>query len=257
MQIRCSSHKFSLKVLTLLGAALAVQFGKAPVASASNADDLLRTVDGIRAPGNDFSFDVKLTYYPRNKRSVEQEFRVAVRDAVKSLVKFVAPSENRGRVLLMVKQNMWIYMPNVNQPVRISPQQRLLGQVANGDVARVVYHYDYSAQSMNPEKLNGDDCNKLELTAKTDDATYGKIVLWVDADNSRPRKAQFYASTGKLLKTAYYQGYEQVMGKQRPMTTVIEDELHDGEKTIMQWSNFRSETLPDSQFRKDSLKYLH
>jgi outer membrane lipoprotein-sorting protein len=230
-------------------------FGNTKPACA-DADDLLREVDSIRAPGNNFTFDVKLTYYPNGKRPIVQDYDVAVKDGTKSLVKFMSPAENRGRVLLMVGQNLWIYMPKVNQPVRISAQQRLLGQVANGDVARVVYHYDYTAQALSADNFNGERCKRLELNAKTNDATYGKIVLWIDEDNSRPRKAQFYALSGKMLKTAYYQDYENVLGKMRPMRVVIEDALRDGEKTIMDWSNMKIANLPDSQFRKDNMKYV-
>lgn len=224
-------------------------------AAGATAEQILREADAVRAPGNNFSFDARLTYKSSGKQVV-QDYHIAVKDGVKSLVKFVAPAENRGRVLLMVGQNLWIYMPTVNQPIRISPQQRLLGQVANGDVARVAYHFDYAARSENAEKLDGEACVRLELSAKTDQATYGKIVLWVSAEDSEPRKAQFHAVSGKLLKTAYYRGYREVLGKRRPMTTVIEDELRPGESTVMEMSRFKVESLPESSFRKDGLKYV-
>ena len=158
---------------------LFICFGSVRAFSAeASAQEILKNIDAIRAPGPAFAFDLSVVSTPNGKSSTTQKFSVSVKDFTKSLVRFTDPPENRGRVLLMVGQNLWIQIPSTNQPVRISPQQRLLGQVSNGDVARVIYSYDHTPTLKGSETFDGAECHILELTAKTPEATYGKILLW-------------------------------------------------------------------------------
>ena len=217
----------------------------------------MKSIDDIRAPGPSFTFDLAVVSTPKGKSATTQKFNVSVKDLTKSLVRFTDPPENRGRVLLMVGQNLWIQIPSTNQPVRISPQQRLLGQVSNGDVARVVYSFDYGPTLKGQAQVDGTPCNELELTAKTSDATYGRILLWSDAANDRPLKAEFYTTDGRLLKTALYKNYVHVLGKARPMLTEISDAVRHGDETTLQESDLRIANQPASDFEKDNLKYIH
>ena len=77
-----------------------------------------------------FIFDLTVATTSKGKKANTQKFTVSVKDFTKSLVRFTDPPENRGRVLLMVGQNLWIQIPSTNQPLRISPQQRLAGQAS-------------------------------------------------------------------------------------------------------------------------------
>lgn len=234
---------------------LCLGFWSASVAAAPTPEELLRAVDNVRAPGPSFTFDLKLTYSRPRRSAVVQKFAVAVKEATKSLVRFTSPEEVRGRALLMVGQDMWMYMPTVNQPIRISARQRLLGQVSNADVARVVYSYDYDAKLLGTENVAAVACHKLDLTPKTPEAAYGRIVLWADARTSHPIQAQFYATTGKLLKTAFYKDYQPTLGKERPMLVEIRDEIREGEVSRLEYSNLRIVNTPDSYFTKENLRY--
>lgn len=224
-----------------------------PVAAATPAE-ILEAVDNVRAPGPSFTFDLKLTYSRPRRAAVVQKFDVAVKEATKSLVKFLSPEDVRGRAMLMVGQNIWMYVPSVNQPIRVSGQQRLLGPVSNADVARVIYSYDYSAKLVGSEKVGPVASDKLELTPKTNNAAYGRILLWADMLTHQPVQAQFYATTGKLLKTAYYKDYQPSLGKERPMRVEIRDEIRDGELSRLEYSNLRIANTPDSYFTKENLR---
>ncbi|MEK9148427.1 MAG: outer membrane lipoprotein-sorting protein, partial [Candidatus Desantisbacteria bacterium] len=179
-----------------------------------------------------------------------------VKDADKSLVKFTYPSNNKGRLFLMVGNNMWVYIPDTRRPIRISPQQRLLGQISNGDVARVVYSLDYNANLLGKEKIDKEEFLKLELTAKTKEAAYSRILLWTDAENYKPQRAEFYAASGKLLKTALYKGYAMVLGRERPLIMEIRDELCKGEYSIMEYSNMKIDDTPKAFFQETYLKHI-
>jgi len=225
-------------------------------ASAISPEEILRKIDEIRAPADTFVFDLKVTYKKENGEEAIQKLTVYVKEAEKSLVKFTYPPENKGRLLLMVGNNMWIYIPGTRAPIRISPQQRLLGQVSNGDVARVVYALDYKAKLLLEEEIDKIEYLKLELIAKSNQAPYNKILLWAEKEGFKPRKAEFYAASGKLLKTAFYKGYTQVMGKERPLILEIDDELRENEYSIMEYSNIKVVDTPNAFFQKDYLKHI-
>lgn len=220
-------------------------------------EEMLEEIDKIRTPDKTFVFEIKIIYKRKEKEDIEQRFEVMVKDANKSLVKFTYPPENKGRLFLMVGNNMWIYIPGTREPIRISPQQRLLGQVSNGDVARVVYSLDYDAKVLGEEKLEkGIECIKIELFAKNKNATYGKIILWAEKQSLKPQKAEFYAISGRLLKTGFYKGYKNILGKERPLRLEVYDELQKGEYSIMEYNNMKVVDTPSAYFQKTYLKYI-
>ncbi len=219
---------------------------------ALSGEEILKKIDQVRAPADTFAFDLKITCKKEGNEDIIQKFTVRVKDADKSLVKFTYPANNKGRLFLMVGNNMWIYIPDTRRPIRISPQQRLLGQISNGDVARVVYSLDYNATLLGKEG----EYSKLELTAKTKDATYSRILLWTDTENFAPQKAEFYAASGKLLKTALYKSYSMVLGKERPKILEIHDELRKDEYSIMEYSNMKVDDTPKAFFQEAYLKHI-
>lgn len=207
--------------------------------------EILVKVDEIRAPANTFIFNLKVTVNKAQEES-ETEFSVRVKDAKKSLVVFKSPPSNKGRVLLMVEDNMWIYIPGTRNPIRISPQQQIMGRVSNADVARVVYNLDYSVESLEDEG----GITKMTLTAKTKGAAYKSINLWIEKETFKPIKAEFFALSGKLLKTAHYKGYKEILGKERPTILEIHDAIKESEVSVMEYSDIKIEDTPDAHFQK-------
>ena len=75
------------------------------------------------------------------------------------------PPAERGQIILMKGRDLWVFMPEVSQPVRISLAQRLTGQVANGDLARANFAGDYNPKIIGTEKIGTDTFQILELIA--------------------------------------------------------------------------------------------
>lgn len=217
-----------------------------------NAIEILKVVDAIRAPGDSFVFNLRLIPFEDEENKEAQTLSVRVKGNTKSLVEFISPPYIKGRLLLMNENNMWVYIPGTRQPIKISPQQRLLGQVANGDVARVAYSVDY-----NPEILSQDSANiQLVLKAKSDAIQYNKIVLSVARETYQPQKAEFYTQSGRLLKTAYYKNYSNILGKLRPQTMEIHDALRKGQYTVMEFSQMQIKNIPSSYFQQSYLNHV-
>ncbi len=212
-------------------------------------EEILVKVDEIRAPSKTFVFDLKLIVRKGEEESV-CKFLVRVKDSTKSLVLYKSPPSIKGRVLLMVNDNMWIYFPGTNNPIRISPQQQIMGDVSNADVARVVYDLDYKAESMEEDILDGKKFLKMNLAAKTKAVAYKSINLWIEKDSFKPVKGEFFALSGRLLKTVYYERYKDILGKERPTILKVYDSINKSEISIMEYSNIKIEDTPDIYFQK-------
>jgi outer membrane lipoprotein-sorting protein len=219
-------------------------------------EQLLQKIDQIRAPGEAFVFDVKLTAYKGAEVTSVNGFTVHVKDSSKSLVKFTAPPASKGRALLMSGDNLWIYIPGSRGALRISPQQRLLGQIAYGDVARVVYNLDYQVEQVEEETLEGTRALRLDLKAKSRGAAHDRIRLWVARQTLRPIKAEFLALSGKLLKVGYYKGYRQVLDEERPMILEVHDAIRKGEYSVLEYAEMRREDTPEIFFQRTYLEHV-
>ena len=89
------------------------------------------------------------------------------------------PASERGQILLMKGRDLWIFMPIVSQPVRLSLSQRLVGQVANGDLARANFTGDYNPSILRTDTIDGEKYWVLELIGVDRGVTYHKVLYWV------------------------------------------------------------------------------
>lgn len=231
--------------------------------AAPDAQELLRTTDAIRNPGKPFSVKVTLTEFENGKQVDTSTLMTYSRanDAngqFASLVSFVLPARDAGKLMLRNGDDLWFYDPTTKASVRLSPQQRLMGQASNGDVVTVNLAKDYSAKLLAEEEVaDGERRNrkayKLGLKAAAAAATYTTVELWVDQENNHPIKAKFYAESGRLLKTVYYRRYQPQLGRDRPTETVIIDGLSPQSVTLMRFTDWATPSIPQAWFHRDYL----
>jgi hypothetical protein len=183
-------------------------------------------------------------------------YEVLVKGREKTVIKTLLPKVERGRLLLMRGRSLWAFFPEVSKPLRISLQERLIGEVANGDIARANFSGDYTAQILRTEKTDGKEYYVLELTAVSDEVTYARVILWAEKKTFWPLKAEFYAISGRLLKTCFYENYKMLAGRLRPTRLVMEDPLVKGQKSVIEYGNMQIKQLPEKYFTKDYMKKL-
>jgi outer membrane lipoprotein-sorting protein len=235
--------------------------GHAADATAESADDelarsILEKADRIRFPAEGFQVDVAITTTAAGKPSDERKYRVLARGSDNAVVMIVEPASERGQIMLMKGRDLWLFLPAVSQPVRLSMAQRLTGLVANSDIARVNFTGDYKPRLAATEKIAGEDHYVLELAAEDRSVTYPRVTLWVRKANHWPHKADFYSASGRLLRTCVYEGYAKMAGSMRPTRLVMEDAVHQGEESVLEYSGMKLRDLPDKIFTKDYLKKL-
>jgi len=251
--------RFSL----IAGCALAL-FAAAP-SSAQDApvqiDDakarrIVEEADRIRFPAEGFQVDIAIATTGQDKAPDERRYRVLSKGNDSTVVMVTEPASERGQILLMKGRELWVFLPNVSQPVRLSLAQRLAGQVANGDLARANFTGDYNPRIVREETIDGEKYDVLELIAVDRSVTYQRVVYWVRESNSAPHKAEFYSTSNRLLKTCVYERFETMAGKVRPTRLVMDDALRSGERSVLDYSAMKVRDLPDKIFTKDYLKKL-
>ncbi len=226
------------------------------VSQETMAKSILEKADEIRFPRESFQVEVAIhTASPEQVDEVRQ-YRVLSKGNENSIVLTTEPAAERGQAILMKERDLWVFMPSVSQPIRLSLSQRLTGQVANGDIARANFSGDYHPKLLRSDTIDDKTYHVLELTGVDRSVTYQKVLLWVNQENNWPYKAEFYSLSGRLLKTSRYENFEMVLGKLRPMQMIMEDALKQGEISIMRYSGMQLRDLPDKLFTKNYLKRL-
>jgi len=221
-----------------------------------DAADLLAKADAIRFPKQDFDVEVSISTQSPGHAADVREYEILSKGNDQTLVKTTAPAVDRGQIMLMKARDLWVYMPNVSQPIRLPLAQRLTGQVANGDLARANFSGDYTPTWLREEQIENEGYHVLELRAVDRGVTYHRVLYWINKANHRPYQAEFYAVSGRLLKTCRYENFIEMDGQLRPARLVMTDALHRSEVSVLEYRNLRSVSLPDKYFTKDYLKKL-
>lgn len=242
---------------------IAVLVTATAAAAATDAGEVLRASDAVRNPGRPYRVKVTLTEFEEGKQVDTSTLTTYSREQegssqFASLVSFLLPARDAGKLMLRNGDDMWFFDPSTKASVRLSPQQRLMGQAANGDVMTVNLAKDYTARLLAEEEVSDGErrmrkAYKLGLSAATNSATYTTVEYWVDAENNRPIKGRFFAESGRLLKTVYYRRYQTQLGRERPTETVIIDGLSPRSVTLMRFSDYATPTIPQAWFHRDYL----
>jgi outer membrane lipoprotein-sorting protein len=207
---------------------------------------LLALADGFRAGVESGVMQTRLTNYDAERVVEEAEFEVSIKGD-NSLVRFVSV-RSKGQSLLMRGDDMWLFLPAVARPVRITPIQRLLGNVSNGDLARLRYAADYDASIEGEGEAGGVKCTVLELRARRKGATYQRVRYFVRSTDARPMRAESFLTSGKAIKTAVFAELRDMGGRPTLTRLEIRDALRPLSKTTIDFLTITRRELPDKLF---------
>ena len=159
---------------------------------------------------------------------------------------FLSPASEKGRATLRLGDNMWLYIPNVGKPIRITSLQSVTGGIFNNaDIMRLDYSAEYNCEKMEQQE----DLLVLHLKAKTRSVAYDSLKMWVDDKKLLPDKIECFASSGMLIKTLYFKKITDFGdGIARPAVVETDSPLHKGYKSIMVFARMKRRDLPDEAF---------
>lgn len=249
-----------------LGLLLAGVLASAPITvaqAAPAAQAILAASDAVRNPGRPFSVTVTLIEFRQGKQTDSNTLSVFSKadeagGQYRTLIRIVTPARDANKLMLKNGNDLWFYDPASQASMRLSPQQRLLGQASNGDVVTVNLARDYQAELLGEEEVvDGErvtrQAYKLGLSAVSTDVTYHRVEMWVDTRSSRPIRARFFSESDRLLKTAFYRKFQPHLGRERPTEVIIIDGLDPAWVTLMRYADYAWHDAPDSWFQRDYL----
>lgn len=234
-------------------AALLLTLAAAPPADAAA---YVARYDEIMAPSSyEASVSMTATREDGSTRTYAMTIQKAGDDKVR--VSFSSPKSAVGQEMLRQGDNLWVYMPNLKRAVRLASRESFMGgDFNNADVLRVHWQSDYSATVVEQKDGPEGKTVKLELKAKIPDASWDRILLWmtdVDVKAAQPVRAEFYAASGKLLRTLQFDDVKPFGKISRPAKLVMGNALVPARKSEMSWSAVDVKPISDKRFGIDDL----
>jgi len=164
---------------------------------------------------------------------------------------FLAPPTDLGRTTLRLGDNMWLYIPEVGKPLRITSLQSVVGGIFNNsDLMRLEFSAEYDVQGIEEQ---GEEY-LLDLKAKTGAVAYDQLKMRVDRKLLLPTVIEAYVASGMLLKTLRYKKVKDYgNGLVRPSVMETDSPLYEGYKAVMLFAKIQPRAFPDEVF---SLNYM-
>jgi len=214
-------------------------------AYAVDGADLLTTIDRNLNPESYESYRKLINIEPDGRKKEFTLFTVKkCVDKVASI--FLAPASEKGRSTLRLGDNMWLYIPNVGKPIRITSLQSVVGGVFNNsDILQLDYAAEY-----NVEKAE-EDGNEylLYLKANTKTVAYDRIKIWADKGKKLPTKIECLTEANMLIKTLYFKDVKDFGGGiVRPAVIETDSPLYKGYKSVMIMAKLKKKTFKDEVF---------
>jgi outer membrane lipoprotein-sorting protein len=233
-------------LLALIGLALAI-----PVLAASpDGNEILRKVDRNLEPESYEMYRKLINIEPNGSKKEFVLYSVkSGRD--KMLALFLEPASDKGRTTLRLGDNMWLFIPNVGKPVRITSLQSVIGGVFNNaDILRLDYAVEYDAKVEEDLK----DELVLMLKARTNEIAYDRLKMWVDRKVMLPVKIEAYAASGMLIKTLRFKDIKDFgNGIRRPAVVETDSPLFKGYVSVMLYSGIRKRQVADEAFTLNNM----
>lgn len=215
---------------------------------------------------DDFKASMVMELYNRRgdmvSRQIDVETLEVIGDGDKSLSTFNEPADVKGTKSLTFSHGLkpddqWLYLPALKRVKRISSKNKsgpfMGSEFAFEDIgSQEISKYTYKL--LGEENLNGIDTYKVERRPAYKHSGYTRQVSWVDKDELRLLKVDFYDRKNALLKTLNNSGYEQYVNQYwRPAKMEMVNH-QTKKKTILLWKNYQFKTgLKSRDFNKNSL----
>lgn len=215
-----------------------------------SAENILEDIDRKLTPVSAQMYKKLINIEPDGSKKEFLLFQ-AKKDKDKMISLFLEPESDKGRATLRLGDNMWLYIPNVGKPLRITSMQSVVGGVFNNaDIMRLDFSTEYDVTSSKDMK----EYLELELKAKNDTVSYDKLIMQVDKKHLTPIQIECYTSTGMLIKTLYYKESKDFGDNIiRPAVVETESPMYKGYKSVMIYGKISPKEFADEAFTLENL----
>lgn len=245
----------SCAAVTLLALAAAA------TAAGQNAHELLMQAEDSLYPDS-FYMEMRIETERPDRRNTDMQFESYHKDGVGTFIEITGPSRSRGIRFLSKEENLWLYNPRSNsrRAIRLSPRDSFQGTLfSNHDIGDPQYTDDYEARQLPDEQIDHPemgavDTRVIEARPTTDEAPYGRIKMWLRAEDLIPVQMEYYARSGLLFKRMYLSDIRELAGAQRPAVMRMESlQLQDAFSRVEILTMEERSDLSDRRFTEANL----
>ena len=236
----------AIKALATIMSATAVVALLSMPAYAVDGAQLLTQIDKNMSPESYESYRKIINIEPSGSKK-EYTYFTAKKGQDKIVGLFLSPAADKGRSTLRLGDNMWLHIPNVGKPVRITSLQSVVGGVFNNaDILALDYAEEYNVEKL--EEASGTE-HLLFLKAKTKTVAYDRLKMWVDKSKQLPTKIECLTEANLLIKTLYFKEIKDFGGGiTRPAVIETDSPLYKGYKSIMVFAKIKKRAFKDEVF---------
>lgn len=144
------------------------------------------------------------------------------RHSRKSFSEILSPRKDAGNRFLLISDNMWHFVPNIQKTVKISPSMMLQSWMGsdftNDDIVKEssIIH-DYTHTLKDTLDVDGRRCYRVELIPKPNAAVvWGKILYYARTGDCLPVKEEFFNEHGAIKKILTCSGFKNMGGRTIP-----------------------------------------
>ena len=213
--------------------------------------------------------EMKMILRDKHGRSTERDIRnrslEGINEGDKSLVIFDSPGDVKGTAFLshtkkVGSDDQWLYLPALKRVKRIASSNKagpfMGSEFAYEDIASQEVE-KYSYRFLREEKLGKYNCYVVESDPVDPKSGYSKRISWIDSEEYRPLKIEFYDRKKSLLKTLTYDGYREYQNKYWRADSMYMENHQTGKTTQLIFSNWDfGNGFEPKDFRKNALKRI-
>ncbi len=201
-----------------------------------------------------------------SKREIRYRVLEVKDDGDKSLTIFDSPKDVEGTAFLnythkVGDDDQWLYLPALKRVKRISSRNKsgsFMGSefsyedIASQEIEKYTYKW------LRDEVFNNMDCYVIErYPVDPKNSGYSRQVAWLDKEEYRTWKVEYFDRKNSLLKTLTLSGYEKYNGRFWRAAQLDMVNHQTGKSTELQFANYQFNVgLTDEDFSKNSLQRL-
>ncbi len=191
-------------------------------------------------------------------KALEQET-----DGDKRLIVFDRPRDVKGTAFLVFTKKVgyddqWLYLPALKRVKRISSRNQsgpFVGSefayedLSSQEVEKYTYKY------LKTETVDGMETYVIERIPVDKRSGYTKQIAWIDTEEYRNLRTDYYDRKGQLLKTFTAENYKLYVDNYWRADRFVMNNVQNGKRTDLVWAGYKfMQNLKDSDFNQKSLK---
>lgn len=179
---------------------------------------------------------------------------------------FNRPADIKGTAILVhsnvvESDDYWIYLPAFNRVKRIASSNKstpFVGSEYSYEDLSSQEKIKYTNRYIKETTVDGRPCIVVERVPKFSHSAYSKLLAYIDIEDHRYRKVEYFDKAGQHLKTQYLEEYKLYDDRYLLPTRTVMMNHHTGKTTSMLWSDIQLKTgQTGRQYTTAALKRAH